>query len=119
MDDALKVVVKQGMERKYGRNPNKAQAARDCDVPYHALIAVLTGHVKRPAPEILDGLSQGLDVDYDALALAAYGRLPSIRRDESDVTESLQNEGSPPETNAEGQWGQPAGARRKQATVST
>jgi len=76
MENALAILVTQAVERKYGLNPNKRRVAQDCAIKYSALVDVMRGHVKRPGEEVLEGLSDGIGVDYDTLALAAYGRMP-------------------------------------------
>ena len=70
MKDGLKFYISQIV----GEEPNKRDIARRCDIPYHIIVDIFRGKTQRPDPAILEKLAQGLDVPYDDLALAAYGR---------------------------------------------
>lgn len=82
MQNGLAILVNQAVERKYGVNPNKRRVAEDCGIKYSALIDVMRGSVKRPGEDVIEGLTN-LGVDYDTLALAAYGRMPKTFADGS------------------------------------
>ena len=51
------------------------ELARRCGLPESQLRDVKDGKSKRPSPRILRGIEKGFGVNYDRLALAAYGRL--------------------------------------------
>ena len=72
--DALPVMVSQELQRQ---GLSVRDAARQCDISFANMAAILYGRSKRPSPELLEGLSRGLGVPYSDLALAAYGVLPS------------------------------------------
>lgn len=72
--DALPVMVSQEMQRQ---GLSVRGAARVCNVSFANLTSVLYGRSKRPSPELLEGISRGLGIPYEDLALAAYGIVPS------------------------------------------
>lgn len=68
MEDALSVLVSQALG---GRSIH--EGAQLCGIADHLLRDIVLKKTRRPAPETLRAVSVGLDVDYERLALAAYG----------------------------------------------
>lgn len=76
--DALPAMISQAMQRQ---DLSVREAARRSDVSFANLSAVLYGRSKRPSPELLQGIANGLGIPYRDLALAAYGILPTPSRE--------------------------------------
>ena len=68
--DVLPAMISQAMQRQ----GLSFQAAADlCHTQTGNLGAIIYGRSKRPNPETLEKISQGLGIPYESLALAAYG----------------------------------------------
>ena len=74
--DALPVMISQELQRQ---GLSVRAAAEQCGISFANMGAILYGRSKRPSPELLNGLSRGLGIPYEDLALAAYGVLPGRR----------------------------------------
>lgn len=70
MTKALPTIIQQAMD---DQKLSVRDAAKKCGISLGSFSAVLYSRTQRPAPEILDAISDGLDIPYTSLALAAYG----------------------------------------------
>lgn len=68
MPDALSTLLQQSLGRRSVR-----EAAELCGLPPHRLRDIIYKRVKRPDEEVLRAIERGLGVEYERLALAAYG----------------------------------------------
>jgi transcriptional regulator with XRE-family HTH domain len=67
-ENALSVMVSQA---RAGRSTR--QAAELCGLAEHMLRDIILQKTRRPTPATLHAIADGLGVDYEQLALAAYG----------------------------------------------
>lgn len=69
--ELLATIVSQAV----GDTPFREASAR-CGLPLMTLFNIANGKTKRPSPEVLRAIEDGLGVPYEDLALAAYGIVP-------------------------------------------
>lgn len=79
-----------------GDDPSKTHLARVTGLPYYILVDIFRGKTQRPDPSVLERLSLGLHLDYDELALAAYG---NVHYPDPAGADDTSEDGSPPASN--------------------
>lgn len=70
MTKALPTIIQQAID---DQGLSVREGARKCGLSLGSFTAVLYSRTQRPAPEILEAISEGLNIPYTSLALAAYG----------------------------------------------
>ena len=94
------------------------EAADKCAVPPHRLRDIIYRKVQHPDSEVLAGISRGLGIPYEKLALAAYGII-HIPDDPIEMDDTAPLEEAPPADSTNGhKWNQ-TGRRPKAVSVAT
>ena len=93
-------------------------AAEKCELPAYRLRDIIYRKVQHPDAEILAGISRGLGIPYEQLALAAYGIIHDpAEPQEWDDTAPLE-EAPPADSNNGHEWKR-AGPRPKAVSAAT